>query len=154
MLTTAEVLTYLSILWGNAEAGVALGGVIMPDEIKNYSLTKKSDILLEWAREYKTNFTFEEFFVRKLKNLVVKTNSFYYEFRKDTHTGMSLFITQRMPFDDKQRIFVYPENLEVLTDKGFKMVTKTQYSCPTNISLWDIQEFMNSLPNFYQRNLA
>ena len=66
----------------------------------------------------------------------------------------SLFITQRMPFDDKQRIFVYPENLEVLTDKGFKMVTKTQYSCPANISLWDIQEFMNSLPNFYQRKLA
>lgn len=154
MLTTAEVLTYLSILWGNAEAGVALGGVIMPDEIKNYSLTKKSDILLEWAREYKTSSTFEEFFIRKLKNLVVRTNSFYYEFRKDNQTGMSLFITQRTPFDDKQRIFVYPENLEVLTDKGFKMVTKTQYSCPNNVSLWDIQEFMNSLPNFYQRKLA
>lgn len=154
MLTTAEVLCMLSILWGNAEAGVALGGVIMPDEIKNYSLTKKTDTLLEWAKEYKTNISFEEFFIKKLSALVVKTNTFYYEFRKNNVGGVSLFLTQRAPFDDKQKIFVYPENIEVLTKKGFKMVTKTQYSCPRDISLWDIQEYLRELPNFHQKKLA
>jgi hypothetical protein len=155
MLTTAEVLTYLSILWGNAEAGVALGGVIMPDEVKNYSITKKTDILLDWAKEYRTNRTFEEFFMEKLNDLVCKVNTFYYEFKKDSRRkGMCLFIAQRAPFDERQRITVYPENISDLTKNGFKMITRTQYECPDDLSLWDIQNILSSLPNFYYRKLV
>jgi hypothetical protein len=67
---------------------------------------------------------------------------------------MCIFIAQRLPYDEKQRIFVYPENIEVLTKKGFKMISKTQYECPSDLSLWDIQDYLSSLPNFYQRKIA